>query len=112
MIVAWEKRGTASYYYRSVREGGRVRRRYAGTGLVGRFAAASDALRRQRRRDDAGASRAAPGRPEAATALSRDLGQLCDRLAAAALYAAGYHRPSRHAWRIWRHGRRVLRVAR
>ena len=55
--MAWERRGSKSYYYRSVRENGRVRKVYVGTGLVARQAAAVDqervlADRRRREKTD------------------------------------------------------------
>ena len=52
--MAWERRGSKSYYYRSVREHGRVRKVYVGSGPVARQAAAADqehALADRRRRE-------------------------------------------------------------
>ena len=45
---------------------------------------------------------------DAALTLTVDLCRACGLVAEAAMLSAGYHRPSRHTWRAWRHGRRVL----
>jgi hypothetical protein len=106
--VAWEKRGTRKYFYRSVRTGGRVRKLYYGAGLVGELAASVDALRRAERRAVEQALREERTRLDAAAALTRDLSRGCELLAAATLLTAGFHRPCRHDWRVWRDGRRAL----
>ena len=107
--MAWQKHGPRTYFYRSVRCDGRVRSVYYGAGPVGRFAAAADALRRAEREAAAAARRAQNDQVGAAVALTRALCDLCDLLASATLLAAGYHRPSRPAWRSWGNGRRTLR---
>src|SRR5687767_8129111 len=108
LAMAWVKRGERSYFYRSVRSQGRVTKEYYGTGPAGQLAANADALRQAERRAAAEDRRAAQDRLNAALTLTRDLSRGCELLAAATLLAAGYHRPSRHAWRIWRHGRRTI----
>ena len=50
--MAWERRGSRSYYYRSVREGDRVRKVYVGTGPTAEQAAEADRRRRQRRLEE------------------------------------------------------------
>ena len=108
--MAWVKRGERAYFYRSVRSQGRVTKEYHGAGPAGQLAANADALRQAERKASAQDRRAAQDRLDAALALTRDLSRGCELLAAATLLAAGYHRPSRHAWRTWRNGRRALDV--
>jgi hypothetical protein len=43
--------------------------------------------------------------------LTQELCRAGALLAAATLLVAGYHRPSRHSWSIWRDGRRTLQDA-
>ena len=107
--MAWEKHGERSYFYRSVRRDGKVVKVYHGTGPVGRLAAEVDALRRAERQAAADARKAQKDRLDVAMTVTRDLSEARDLLAAATLLAAGYHRPSRHQWRIWRNGRRTLK---
>ena len=109
--MAWQKRGKRAYYYHSVRQGGRVRRVYHGTGPTGQLAAAVDALRRAERQAEEAARRTAKGQLDVAVALMRDLSRGCEVLAAGTLLAAGFHRPSRHCWRPWRYGRRALKAS-
>src|SRR5262249_37595019 len=47
--MAWHQQGTRTYYYRSVRIGGRPVRRYVGAGPAAELAAAVDELRRLER---------------------------------------------------------------
>src|SRR3954452_25338727 len=102
--MAWEKHGDKVYYYRSVRKDGKVTKEYFGSGPAGVLAAGLDA---QRRAEDA-ATRAAKVKVDVATAATRDLTRTCGLLAVAPMFAAGYHCPSRHSWRTWRNGRRIL----
>src|SRR5262249_29481944 len=111
--MAWEQRGGGerTYFYRSIRREGRVKKLYYGAGPVGHLAAEVEALRRAEQRADAEACKAQKGRLDAAVTLTRDLSAGCELLAAAPLLAAGYHRPSRHPWRIWRDGRQALKAS-
>src|SRR5262245_23588197 len=102
--MAWERRSARTYYYRSIRQEGRGEKVYHGNGPVGRLAAALDTLRRTEQRAEAEARKAHRDRLDVAMTLTRDLSGGCEVLAAATLLAAGYHRPSRHPWRTWRHG--------
>jgi hypothetical protein len=106
--MAWEKRRERAYFYRSVRRNGKVKKQYYGTGPTGRLAANADALRRAERVAAEQAHRAEKDQLDVAVRLTHDLSRCCDLLAAAALLAAGFHRPCRHPWRIWRDGRRTL----
>jgi hypothetical protein len=105
--MAWVKRGEKAYFYRSVRREGRTEKIYYGAGPTGKFAAAADALRRAENKAEAEALRTQKDRLD--VALTRELYRGCALLAAAALLTAGYHRPVRHPWRPWRHGRKILK---
>jgi hypothetical protein len=109
--MGWEKRHNRTYYYRSVRQQGRVTKVYYGPGPVGKLAAEVEAFRRAEREAEENIRRAARDQLDAAVALTRDLARWCEFLAAGTLLAAGYHRHARHPWRRWRHGRTALRAA-
>ncbi len=107
--MAWEKRGNLFYYYRSVRCDGKVKKVYYGSGLTGRLAADMVARHQAERKAARLAHRAMQEQISKAVALNEELGRACDLLAAASLLAAGFHRPCRHRWRIWRNGRKALK---
>ena len=106
--MAWERRGDQSYFYRSARVGGVPKKHYCGGGVIGQIAAGTEALRRA----DAAAVKEEvdiqKSLVEEALRLTEDLCRTCTVVAEAAMLSAGYHRPSRHTWRAWRHGKRVL----
>src|SRR5277367_998035 len=105
--MAWEKRGaSARYYYRSVRDHGRVRRRYLGSehNPAAQLAALEDEERRAQRQTDRATRRAERERQEAAEAPLRQLCEQTDMLMKAALLAAGFHQHDRSNWRRKRHG--------
>jgi hypothetical protein len=110
--MAWEKRGGRTYFYRSVREGGRVKKLYYGTGEVGKLAAEVDARRRAGRKVEEDARKRRKDQLDTAIAMTHELARGCELLASAALLLAGYHRGQRHRWRPWRDGRRKLREGR
>jgi hypothetical protein len=110
-FMAWETRGGKKYFYRSIRQDGRVKKIYYGRGPVGTFAANAEALRRAERAANEEAMRAERNRLDIALALTQELNRRCELLAAAALLAVGFHRPSRHTWRLWKHGRRILKCS-
>ena len=93
--MAWEARGGGRYYYKVSRDDGRVRRLYLGNGAVAELGARDAELRRAERR----ARARSQARLEAAEAATRELAELADLLARAALVAAGYHRHDRGNWR-------------
>jgi hypothetical protein len=109
--MAWEKHGDRTYFYRSVRCDGQVKKVYYGGGPAGQLAAQVEALRRAERQAEENIRRTARDQLDAAVALTRDLARWCEFLAAGTLLAAGFHRPNRHSWRIWRHGCKALRTA-
>jgi hypothetical protein len=55
--MAWEQRGSQTYYYRSVRRNGHVTKAYVGTGLLTALSAAEDAVRQAQRQAEAAAGR-------------------------------------------------------
>jgi hypothetical protein len=106
--MAWEKRGNRTYFYRSVRRNGHVKKIYYGDGPMGSIAANFDALRRAERQAEVEKLRMHKDQLETALALAQEFYRLCDLLTSAAMLAAGFHRPSRHPWRKWRNGRQIL----
>ena len=88
--MGWEQRGRRSYYYTAERVGGRVVKRYAGTGAVAGLAAQLDDINRQER-DDERAARDAERAGLDALAELAPLNELADLLARAALLAAGMY---------------------
>src|SRR5690242_11326152 len=94
--MACDRRG---YYYRSIRDGDRVRRVYLGRGPAAQLAALLDEERRSEHRERSLAWRAEEARWEAAAARQRALDELGEMVARAALLAAGYHQHDRGAWR-------------
>ena len=107
--MGWETRHGRKYFYRSVRDGDRVRKRYFGAGFVGRRAARTYALRRAEQRAQKEAWQAAMAMFDTAEEQLSRLEEGCKVVMDAALYSYGFHRPTRHAWRRWRNGRRALR---
>lgn len=106
--MPWQSRNQHAYYYRSIRCQGRVRRVYCGTGFAGRLAAELDARRRAEQQAQKLLRAAQRDMLQRAIDWNRELSRRCEVLAAAVLLVAGYHSPSRHPWRSWRHGRQIL----
>src|SRR3954468_6403711 len=97
--IAWEKRPTGWFYYRSERRGDRVVKRYVGRGEVARIAAEIDREVRAGREADARAFRELVARLAPPEDEMRALDCACDLSVEAALTAAGFHRPNHGAWR-------------
>src|SRR5207248_1754625 len=110
--MAWERSGKRKYFYRSVRNGDKVRRDYYGAGQGGQIAAAADALNHAERKAHRETARKERKVLHDAVALVLRLNEWCDLVTAAALLAAGFHRPRRHDWRVWRYGREFLKRSR
>ena len=94
-----EQRGGGTYYYTAERVGGRVVKSYVGAGRVAELAAQLDAETRAEK-----ARRVAEQKKErdalaALAAALAPLNELADAATAAALVAAGCHRPKRGPWR-------------
>jgi hypothetical protein len=96
--MGWERRGSATYYYRSRRVNGRVVNEYFGSGLLGELVAQQDAQERAKRAADTAAWKAERDRLEAADAPLQELDALVSLLTRGVLLAAGYHRHHRE-WR-------------
>lgn len=109
--MGWEKRGNKTFFYRSVRINGRVRKIYHGSGRVATITADLIARQRAERAAEHTQRRAEWDQLEQAIGQTRILNHTCDLLASTALLLAGYHRPARHGWRIWRDARRTQHTA-
>ena len=97
--MAWEQRGNGTYYYTAERVGGRVVKRYVGTGRVAELAAQLDAITRQRDALQADQQRQVRDEMGALDEALAPLNELADLLTRAALVAAGFHRHHRGPWR-------------
>jgi hypothetical protein len=90
--VTLERRNGQLYYYRSVRDGEKVRKRYVGAGEFARICSEIDLLRRSSRRAQREQERAELERLEALIAPVLEVSEAAEVLAHAHLIAAGYHR--------------------
>ena len=98
--MAWETRERGGRYYtRSVREGGRVRREYIGTGATAALIAAHDERAREARMLIRAAERTERDGVERAAAEFTEFDTLIESVARLALIAAGYQRHHRGEWR-------------
>jgi tRNA U55 pseudouridine synthase TruB len=96
--VALERRDDNLYYYRSVRDGEKIRRIYVGAGEFARIFAEGDLLRRTNRKAQREEERAELERLEALAAPLEELSEAAEVLAHAYLVAAGFHE-HRGEWR-------------
>ena len=90
--MGWEQRHGRSYYYRKVREGGRVRSEYVGSGIVAQICAGDD---EDKRRDRAAKRAADLATRQGEAEIDRQLADVGSALAVmtdATLYAAGFHK--------------------
>ena len=97
--MAWEQRGSQTYYYRSLRRHGRVTKDYLGTGPLAELSAAEDAERRAQRHAEAEAWRQEQA---ARDALDQQIDAWWDMsmvLLKATLYTEGYYQHGRGEWR-------------
>ena len=97
--MGFEQRGNGTYYYTAERVGGHVVKTYVGTGRVAELAALLDAETRAERAQAAEAEQRAREELAAPDAALAPLYELADAATAAALVAAGCHRPKRGPWR-------------
>ena len=91
-LMAWETRGRKLYYYRSIRDGERVRKEYIGTGELAETLAYSDETIRRLRRREQDKGREELERLEALAAPVLEIDEAAEILARASLIASGYHR--------------------
>lgn len=96
--MGWETRGNGRYYYRKVRDGGRVRSEYLGAGVVAELLAEADDLGRQRRQLEDEAWQDVIGAERHTAATLAEVDRMVQGMAAAVLIAAGYH-THRRQWR-------------
>ena len=80
-----------SYYYRSVRSGGRIKKEYVGGGLLGEVAAKLDETERLRRKEEVAYWRAERERLERDAAFLQELTEAAEVLTRAHLLASGCH---------------------
>lgn len=99
--MGWDK---GRYYTRSRKVNGRVVREYCGVGEVAELAAQMDARKRAEREAEREARRAKKAELDALDAGVKELDELADLLARAALLAAGYRQHNRGEWRRKRGG--------
>lgn len=99
--MAWETRGRQTYYYRSHREGPRVRKEYIGRGLLAEGAELRDQCRREREREEREEREAEREPIETALMVLDQFDAAVDLLMKAVLHASGYHSPNRSKIR-WR----------
>jgi hypothetical protein len=93
--MGWER----GYYYRVRKVQGRVVREYVGRGRVAELTARLDGLERQKRERERAERQAERAEREALDSPLKELNDLADLLACAALLAAGYHQHKRGEWR-------------
>ena len=97
--MGWDK---GRYYTRSKKINGRVVREYCGTGELAKLAAEIDAIKRA----DREARHVEKEELDALDASVRDLDEMADLLARAALLTAGYRQHKRGEWRRKRRGKK------
>lgn len=91
--MGWEarKRGAGLYYYRSVRQGDRVKKEYCGGGRLGRLAAQLDKLERLQRKEEEDFWKEERERLERSAAFLHELEEAAKVLVRAHLLASGFH---------------------
>jgi len=96
--VTWETRGNGRYYYRKVRDGGRVKSEYIGAGIVAEAYARLDEIDRHERQRAAAEWRTTVERERQSIAALAQVDELVKSAVAAVLIANGYHTHKRQ-WR-------------
>ena len=99
--MGWEERRGRPYYYRSVREGKRVRKEYVGGGALGQLVAKHDELERLQRKEEEASWKEERQRLERSAGFLRELEEAVEILTRAELLASGYHR-HKGTWRMLR----------
>jgi hypothetical protein len=94
--MGWDR---GRYYSRSRKVNGRVDREYVGTGRVAELASQLDVLEREKRYLEALDLRQEKAELASLDAKMKTLTEETDRLARAALLAAGFHQHKRGEWR-------------
>ena len=107
--MGWHRRGKRKYHYRSKRVGNKVRKVYFGGGPVGDLAARLHALKQREAEHTRKLFAQDKNNLNEALDWFLELDAGTDLLRDAVLLAAGFHRPERHQWSVWRHGKRILK---
>ena len=94
------------YYYRARKIGGRVVTQYIGRGKTGELVAMGDDLDRQEREQERDSFLAWKENLADLDEPLEELNEMVDKLAHAALLAAGFHQHRRGEWRRRRNGER------
>lgn len=97
--MGWKWINGHRYYYKSVREGGRVRSQYFGGGLTAKLIAGMDDIDREDRKADRLEERETRDEERAIDRALDELVADAGKAAAAVLRAAGYHQHHRGEWR-------------
>jgi hypothetical protein len=100
--VAWERRGDGVYYYKTERQGGRVRKRYIGNGELAHIIAHADQTRRRVWAERKAKERAELDEARSLASAGGKLYEAVEVLAVAEVVAAGYHRHKGGEWRMRR----------
>src|ERR687889_1612216 len=90
--MGWEERRGRLYYYRSVREGKRVRKEYVGGGTFGQLAAQLDELERLQREEEEASWREERERLQRSAGFLQELEEAAEVLIRAQLLVAGFHK--------------------
>src|SRR5215218_5118972 len=90
--MGWEERRGRLYYYRSVREGKRVRKKYVGGGALGQLVAQIDELERLQRKEEEASWREERERLQRSAEFLRELEEAAEILSRAELLVAGFHK--------------------
>jgi hypothetical protein len=99
--MAWETRGARPYYYRSVRNGNKVRKVYLGSGHLAKRAARQDAKVRAKRAADEEELAELQTRLAGLDQLGEEVQHGVDLLTEATLLSLGFHE-HRGEWRLHR----------
>jgi hypothetical protein len=90
--MGWEERRGRPYYYRSVREGRRVRKEYVGGGAPGQLASQLDELERLQRKEETTRWKAERECLERSAGFLRELEEAVEILTRAQLLVSGFHK--------------------
>ena len=90
--MGWEERRGRLYYYRSVRDGNRVRKEYVGGGSFGQLIAQLDELERLQREEEEVSWREERERLERSAGFLQELEEAAQILIRAELLVAGFHK--------------------
>jgi len=90
--MGWEERRGRLYYYRSVRQGKRVRKEYVGGGAFGQLLAQLDELERLQREEEEASWKEERERLQRSAGFLQELEEAAKILIRAELLVAGFHK--------------------